>query len=32
MLDGDEIKQILYSVIEDEIGKEKISNRDDFWH
>ena len=24
MLDGDEIKQILYSVIEDEIGKEKI--------
>ena len=24
MLDGDKIKQILYSVIEDEIGKEKI--------
>jgi hypothetical protein len=24
MLDGDEIKQILYSVIEDEIDKEKI--------
>jgi hypothetical protein len=24
MLDGDEIKQILYCVIEDEIGKEKI--------
>ena len=24
MLDGDEIKQILYSVIEDEEGREKI--------
>ena len=24
MLDGDEIKQILYSVIEDEVGKEEI--------
>ena len=27
MLDGDEIKQVLYSVIEDEIGKEKIQTK-----